>query len=106
MKDYDVVEKGFEDRRAFEKLDLEEEQKEAVRKAENEFLEGANSQAEYVARREAQKFLIAKPELNLDDLNFADYCKARDRMEQNLEPQLEMGKMNYADYLRLKEQDL
>jgi hypothetical protein len=100
MKDYDLVEEGFYERRALEALDEEREQQEAHRKAEAELLDGDISQREYNARRDAQPFLVVEPERDLDEMSFRDFCKARERSENPVVQPLEMGKMSYRDYLK------
>lgn len=54
MKDYDLQEEGFNERRALEALEEEREQAEAARKAELDLLDGDISHREYCARRDAQ----------------------------------------------------
>jgi hypothetical protein len=57
------------------------EQAEIHQRAEVELLDHTDYR-EYCARREAQQTQLVEPDIPLDEMNFADYRKARKAQEQ------------------------
>lgn len=67
----------------------------------NNFLDSAPTMREFINRRNAQPFLVANPDLPLDQMSASDYMKMRDREERQAEWRPQMG-TSYQEYFDQK----
>jgi DTW domain-containing protein YfiP len=59
----------------------QKKQAETQRRLHIELLDGASSQAEYEQARQDERYLVAEPDIPLDEASLSDYIKRRDGAE-------------------------